>query len=278
MRSLIIHADDFGLTESINNGILLAMKKGLVTSASLLVNFPSSSKALHLAQQHSLDLGWHLNLTQGRPISSPESVQSLVGSDGEFHSLKVFIAKSFLGQLKPFEIERELLAQLKIILDAKIHPSHLDGHLHVHMFPVVAKVVLKIVQKYKIPFLRIPSEIGGIGVSRFFARNFLRVLKASQKQIWQGANVQTLPFYGISFSGSAGSIESWRNLLQRIHSQTAEIMVHPGFVRLEEFPQLGHLREAREAELNLLQSLELESLIREMGFQLISFRNLLGSS
>ncbi|QQR79288.1 MAG: ChbG/HpnK family deacetylase [Deltaproteobacteria bacterium] len=100
VRKLILHADDFGLTHGVNEGILLGIQKGCISATSALVNFPTSNEALQLAKQHSLDIGWHINLTLGRPLSDPKSIPSLVTSEGTFHPLNSFIIRSFWGKIK----------------------------------------------------------------------------------------------------------------------------------------------------------------------------------
>ena len=82
-RRLIVTADDFGLTHGISEAIVLAYRRGIVTTTSLMVNGPAFESAVALArQQPDLNLGLHLNLTQGRSICDPAVIPSLAGSNG----------------------------------------------------------------------------------------------------------------------------------------------------------------------------------------------------
>ncbi|HUN71025.1 MAG TPA: ChbG/HpnK family deacetylase, partial [Steroidobacteraceae bacterium] len=68
---VIVHADDFGETADITEGICLAIEAGVVTSTSVMANMPGTAEALRrgpaLAQQASF--GVHLNLCEGRPLT-----------------------------------------------------------------------------------------------------------------------------------------------------------------------------------------------------------------
>src|SRR4030066_295788 len=88
-KMLIVNADDFGMSEEISDGIITAHLEGIVTSTSLMVNMPDAKRAVRLAQQTpSLDVGMHLNMTEGHPVLPPEKVPTLVNNTGEFLSDK----------------------------------------------------------------------------------------------------------------------------------------------------------------------------------------------
>ena len=78
IKRLIINADDLGWSRGISDGIFLAHRQGLVTSASLMVNQPASEYALVLANQNPrLAVGIHLNLCTGAPVLPPENVPKI---------------------------------------------------------------------------------------------------------------------------------------------------------------------------------------------------------
>ena len=73
MKKVIVNADDFGLTQSVNRGIVRAYMDGVVTSTTLMVNMPDTLHAIMLAQKYNLnDIGIHLNLTKGETILPKE--------------------------------------------------------------------------------------------------------------------------------------------------------------------------------------------------------------
>ena len=155
---LIVNGDDFGYSDAINAAIIRCHAEGIVTSATVLVNQRATRAALRLARDYpALGIGWHVNLTEGAPDSSPREVPTLVGRDGQFRPLGAQLAGLLRGATRPDEIERELRAQLAIVLDAGIMPTHLDGHLHAHAFPRVFPIIMRLMAEYRIPALRSPA-------------------------------------------------------------------------------------------------------------------------
>jgi hypothetical protein len=155
---VIINGDDFGYSDAINAGIIRCHVEGILTSATILVNQPATRAAFRLARATpTLGVGWHVNLTEGVPVQPPRTVPTLVGRDGRFRPLVAQLAGLLRGTTRADEIERELRAQLAILLDAGIKPTHLDGHLHAHAFPRVLPIVLKLMATFEIPALRSPA-------------------------------------------------------------------------------------------------------------------------
>lgn len=271
MSRLVIHADDFGLSEGVSRGILEAIQKGGVTSTSALVNFPYSLTALQQAKTQNIDVGWHINLTEGRPLTRPELIPSLVQKEGYFYPLGSLIGRSLMGRIKAFELERELRAQLQVFYQVGLKPTHADGHQHIHVFPQIRDGVRQILRDEKILIVRVPNESGGIAIPRFMARSFLRFFRGSDRNFWQGIPL-VIPFYGLSLGFRGGEFDVWKKLLKRISADMAEVMVHPGLRNDEE---VDHYPGDRQGEWKLLVSREWPSLIQEMGFKLASFRDLL---
>src|SRR5262249_40646690 len=109
MKKLIVNADDFGLTESVNRGVLEAHHRGILTSATLMANGAAFESAVALARAAPrLGVGVHLNLSEGRPVSDPGSVPSLVDERGPFYASPVrLLARILLGEVRLEEVERE---------------------------------------------------------------------------------------------------------------------------------------------------------------------------
>src|ERR1700676_991583 len=81
---LILNADDFGLTHGINRAIGELHSAGVLTSATLMANGPAFDNAVEAAHSHpALGVGCHIVLTDGAPVSPPNSIRSLLGSDGK---------------------------------------------------------------------------------------------------------------------------------------------------------------------------------------------------
>src|SRR5215472_10305385 len=93
MKKLIVTADDFGLTRRVNEAIAIAHSNGIVTTASLMVNGNGFESAVEIAQNcPNLDVGLHLNLTEGRPVSSVASIPALASGEGFLYTHPVKLA------------------------------------------------------------------------------------------------------------------------------------------------------------------------------------------
>jgi len=101
-KSIIINADDFGYCDNRNAGIVKSFNQGVVSSVSLLVNGASAKQAVCLAREHSIPLGLHLNLTEGRPIA--QNHRTLIGNNGCLRGKMGFRESLKLGQIDAIEV------------------------------------------------------------------------------------------------------------------------------------------------------------------------------
>jgi len=151
---LVIHADDFGETVDITNGIRRGIEAGVLTSTSIMANMPATSYALQrvapLADRASF--GVHLNLCEGRPLTS---APTLTGESGEFHSKHTIIRRALSGKLALHELEKELAAQIALVRDAGVPISHVDGHKHLHQLPIVSTAVAGVLPRFGIGRVRV---------------------------------------------------------------------------------------------------------------------------
>ena len=215
-RHVILHADDFGMNAAVTEGIVEGFADGLLTSTSLLTNGPAAGLAitawrrLEMQRQSGrlpsqrrrdelgddggpFDLGVHLNLTQGRPLTGPGYADELVDDAGLFLPPSRLFGKLLFGGGRWREpIERELSAQIAWLLDHRLQPTHLNGHQYVEMMPVLAELVPQLARRFSIGYVRAAREpghwrtsvwpsarVGKCGVSfvkQFFARRFRRRL------------------------------------------------------------------------------------------------------
>ena len=84
-RRLVVNADDFGRSASINKAVARAHCDGLLTTASLMVNEPAFEQAVAFAHENpSLGVGLHLTLLCGHSALSQERIPGLVNARNEF--------------------------------------------------------------------------------------------------------------------------------------------------------------------------------------------------
>jgi|HubBroStandDraft_6_1064221.scaffolds.fasta_scaffold169957_1 predicted glycoside hydrolase/deacetylase ChbG (UPF0249 family) len=156
-KLLIIHADDFGGSHSINRATSEALEKGYITSASILVPCPWFMEAAEFAKAHpSADLGIHQALnsewTEYRwgPVSSADQVPSLLDAQGYLPLDTPQVAKN----AKPEEVERELRAQVDRAQKMGVHITHLDTHMAALFGTTdLYKIYLKMGHSYGLPIL-----------------------------------------------------------------------------------------------------------------------------
>ena len=95
-RRLIVNADDFGLSHSVNAAVIHAHREGILTTASLMVNEPGFDEAVKLARENpKLGVGLHLTLLMGHAALSPDKIPGLVNDRGEFSNSPVASAQLF---------------------------------------------------------------------------------------------------------------------------------------------------------------------------------------
>lgn len=135
MKRLIVNADDFGLSEGVNAGIVQAHERGIVTSASLMVRQDAAEQAAALARRlPRLGVGLHIDLWES------------TFRDGEWVQLYSRASE------EPEAIEREVRAQLARFRELMgCEPDHLDTHQHVHRREPVAAVVGRIAHELGLP-------------------------------------------------------------------------------------------------------------------------------
>jgi predicted glycoside hydrolase/deacetylase ChbG (UPF0249 family) len=159
-RLLIVNADDLGITEGSNRGIIHCFNNGIVTSTSLIANGFCFDDAVRLTRKNpGLGVGVHLTLIFEKPILKPSFIKSLVNEKGEFHySHKTFIKRYLLRKIDFSEVYKELQAQIEKVLDCGIRITHIDSHQHIHVLPGILGKVVELAVKYKIKFIRIPMD------------------------------------------------------------------------------------------------------------------------
>ena len=158
---LILNADDFGLTRGINRAIGELHAAGALTSSTLMATGPAFDDAVAVARTYpTLGGGCHIVLTDGIPVSHPESIPSLIGADGKSFrpSLLDFLQALLRGTISEDEVAREALAQIQRVQRAGIDVTHIDTHKHTHLFPTIARPLLHVAERTSIGAIRNPFE------------------------------------------------------------------------------------------------------------------------
>ena len=111
-KQLVVNADDFGFTPDVNEGIVEAHRRGILTATTLMANGAAFEDAVSLAAvNQTLDVGCHLVLVSGRSVLTGRPFPLTVSQ------LLMAIAK------RQIRIYDELAAQVRKIVAAGIEPT-----------------------------------------------------------------------------------------------------------------------------------------------------------
>jgi hopanoid biosynthesis associated protein HpnK len=287
MKSLILNADDFGMTCGVNEGIIRAHREGVLTSTTLMANGPAfDDAAAQSAANPKLGVGCHLVLVGGKCVARPEDIPSLADAAGNLpESLPRFVAKLSSGMIRATEIERELRAQIEKIRAAGISPTHLDTHKHTHAHPRVMEALARVAKEFGIMRVRKPVEnlhdswqtmqADEKGISmQIVAAGAVRAIGPRFHAIARRHGL-LFPdhFLGLAVTGQV-SAAALRRMVNALDDGSTEIMLHPGFCDADLVQSGTRLREQRETELAALLDPGVRSALDERGIRLISYREL----
>ena len=283
MKRLIVNADDFGRSPGINRGILETHLRGIVTSTTVMVNFPDAAPGLEraLTEAPRLGLGLHLTLTAGRPVSAPEHVRSLLDEDGRFVHISARPAQ--MERFDPEHLQREVAAQVdRFVSLTGRPPDHLDSHHHAaYLHPASLRAMLEIAAGYGIPMrnglLDLPAEqaaatLAGI-LPGFGPATALPLVERLQAVLAEGP----APFWPARFEAGyydrTATLGDLLIILTNLPEDSiTELMTHPGYV--DEVLGSSGYRDKREEEIVHLTHAATRECVRAEGIQLISFGDL----
>lgn len=159
-RRLIVNADDFGLSHSVNEAVIRAHREGVLTSASLMVSEAGFDEAVRLAKENpKLGVGLHLSLLQSHSALPPEKIPGLVNSHGEFSNSPVGVGmKYFFDDDLREQLRAEIHAQFEKFHSTGLSLDHVNGHLNLHLHPVIFKILMDDSEKLGIRHFRLTRD------------------------------------------------------------------------------------------------------------------------
>ena len=247
-RRLIVNADDFGFTPDVNLGILEAHRTGILTATTLMANGDAFDDAVRIAHATAtLDVGSHLVLIGGRSLLPPHAALPI--------SVPELLRALATRRLRVYD---ELAAQVRKILAAGLHPTHLDTHKHTHLAPPVLDAVARIAEEFEIRWVRRLFDLPALGwlFQRVLTRHGCRT---------------TDHFTGFQLTGRFGTPELVR-LIRDLPEGLTEFMCHPGHCGQALRHAPTRLKESRERELQALTAPETRQALLDCGVELIDYR------
>jgi len=270
-RRLIVNADDFGGSASINEAVNCAHRDGILTTASLMVTGEAAPEAVALARAHPhLGVGLHLVLVCGRAANPPGNVPGLVDPHGEFSRNPVAAGlRYFLRRDLREPLRREIDAQFARFRATGLPLDHVNGHLNLHLHPTVFSLLNAGVQTWSIRHLRwtrdplwLDAQLGsGRWGYRISHAIIFRLLTAAVRGRLARAGIRhTTAVFGLLQNGRVTEDYVTR-LLPRLPAGDSELYSHPS---LTEF----------RPEFDALVSPRLKALAAAEGIELIRYRDL----
>ena len=268
-KQLVVNADDFGFTPDVNEGIVEAHCRGILTATTLMANGDAFDHAVRLARETpSLDIGCHLVLIGGRSLTSGAALPATVPQ---------LLAALARREIRPYQ---ELRAQVSKILQTGLRPSHLDTHKHTHLAPPVLDAVARLSEEFGVRWVRRPFDFpldamsGIVPPLKRLTSRMLGLLRRRFHRVLERQGCRTTDYFaGFQITGRFQTKELVR-LVRILPEGSTELMVHPGRCGPALRAARTRLKESRERELEALTSPEVREALTQAAVELMDYRGL----
>jgi predicted glycoside hydrolase/deacetylase ChbG (UPF0249 family) len=140
MKRIILCADDYGQNPAISQAIVELLEKNRLSATSCMTTssfWPVHAQWLEPFKE-KVDIGLHFNLTEGDALSDSYTMQPL----------SQLLIKAHLRQLNIQALQKECHAQIDQFIDVLGRaPDFIDGHQHIHQFPLIRAALLAVYEK-----------------------------------------------------------------------------------------------------------------------------------
>jgi hopanoid biosynthesis associated protein HpnK len=270
-RRLIVNADDFGRSPSINRAVIRAHQEGILTTASLMVTEASFNEAVELARQNPrLGVGLHLTLLCGHSALDHDQIPGLINERREFSDnataagFKYFWRRDLREQL-----EAEIAAQFERFRSTGLIMDHVNGHLHMHLHPVVLDILLKHARAWGITHIRWTRDPFWLNARISAGKWFYRATHALIYRMLSGRALPGFRKLGIRHTSAVfGLLQNERvdesfllRLLPALPAQDVEVYSHPS---LDEYRN----------EFEALISPAVSNLVKRLNLSLVRYQDL----
>jgi hopanoid biosynthesis associated protein HpnK len=250
VKSLVVTADDFGLSPEVNEAVRIAHESGVLSGASLMVAAPAAREAVALARSRpGLKVGLHLTLAEGRPILPETAVPDLVDGSGNFrpglvgHGARIFFSPRARRQALD-----ECRAQLEAFEKTGLELDHINGHNHFHIHPTILGAILEFARRARVPAVRVPSQpIATMPISMAWTAAVMAPCVAHTRSRLRRAQIPTNDCLFGLFETGAMVESAWLRLIPLLPEGLTEIYCHPATATagalLESMPEYRHAEE-----------------------------------
>jgi hopanoid biosynthesis associated protein HpnK len=232
----------------VNRAIERAHQGGILTSTSLMVAAPAAAEAALLARRlPRLAVGLHLVLVQGRPAMPASEAAPLALPGGGFRESAIPAAMHYFFRPEMRRLlRREIRAQLEAFRATGLPLDHVDGHLNIHLHPVMQTILAELSGEFGIRAVRLTRDPLGEAL-RFDPRHLLRksfeggafrILSAiAERRFARLGIVSADRLYGLHQSGHCDE-KYLRHLIATLPPGDTELYCHPAERQTAEMARL----------------------------------------
>lgn len=199
---VIVNADDFGMSRTVNQAISEGYKNGILTSTCIMANMPAFEDAMRRLQDMvGIGFGVHLNIIEYKTIlENKENKSKLYDKNGTFKNGFLQMLLKSKDEDFLFEIEHEFREQIEAVMSYNVQPDHLDSHVHVHAIPAIFNIVCKLAKEYGIPCVRTQHEhlyFAGDFKTWLKPQTYINLIKVAILNFFTMKNKKTAQEYGL---------------------------------------------------------------------------------
>ena len=269
-KRIIIHADDAGMSHSVNRGTIDAMEQGCVTSCSIMVPCPWFPEFAEYARANpQRDYGIHLTLNsewklyRWRPVANPSEVPSLTDEDGFLWDNVQQVAENARVE----EAEIELRAQIERARKFGVPLTHLDTHMgSAFCRPDLARLYVKLSFEYQLPVLVVrPTEQNQL------EKQYPEVLKLIAPLESAGMPILEEVYQTYDAGPYKKRKAKYIEILRTAPNGLSEIIIHCGYDN-DELRSITSSVEIRDSDRRIFMDPEVIQVIKEEGIKLTTWR------
>lgn len=272
-KYLIIHADDAGMSHSVNKGTIDSIESGIVSSASMMVPCPWFPAWAKYAQENPEGCyGIHLTLTnewedyRWGPVASRDKVPSLVNKEGDMWDSVPEVA----ANVKAHEVEIELRAQIDKALEYGVPLSHLDTHMGaVISRPDLLEIYVNLGIEYDLPVMWV-RRFGEATAKQYpaLAERGEQLLKVIDKH-----GMPVLDGIGQFYGGETHEkrVGNYRQFLQDLKPGVTQLIIHCGYDN-EELQNITSSASRRDGDRRIFMDPKIIAEIDDLGIQVINWK------
>jgi hopanoid biosynthesis associated protein HpnK len=236
-QRVIFSADDFGLSESVNEAVERAYRDGALNAASLMVAGAAAADAVRRARAlPGLRVGLHLVVIEGQAVLPPAEIPDLVDAAGWFPSDQVRLGVKYCFRARVRrQLAAEIHAQFAAFAATGLTLDHANAHKHMHLHPTVGRLMLRIGAEFGLRAVRVPAEPPAVlarcgtrvGWGAHALYHWTRVLRMQARAAGMITHDHC---FGIAWSGHM-TADRVHCLLHELPGGTSEIYFHPAVER-----------------------------------------------